>query len=175
MEEEGEEVEQGRSCHRCLLGTAGPMGEVEGAGLGGQQGSARKMEEEEGEAGDGDGDGDGGEEEEAAGGLLLWEVVEEVGLLEFPVWRAVVEEELRRGPWTEEGEEGLRGCLWTGEEEEVELSCGGAEEEEEGHRHEKEVVEVLQGGDKRHDQVTSSDDITQQSAVSVNKVSQTAH
>lgn len=167
MEEEGEEVEQGRSCHRCLLGTAGTMGEVEGAGLGGQQRSARKMEEAEGEAGDGD--GDGGEEEEAAGGLLLWGAVEEAGLLEFPVWRAVVEEELRRGPWTEEGEEGLRGHLWTGEEEEeeVELSCGGAEEEEEGHRHGKEVVEVLQGGDKRHDQVTSHN--------SVNKVSQTAH
>lgn len=62
MEEGAEEVEQGRRCHHCLLEIAGPMVEVEGAGLGGQQRSARKTEEEEeGEAGD----GDGGEGEEA--------------------------------------------------------------------------------------------------------------
>lgn len=63
MEEEGEEVEQGWSCHRCLLETAGPMGGVGGVGPGEQQRSESEMEEE-GEAGDGE------EEEAVAGGLL---------------------------------------------------------------------------------------------------------
>lgn len=68
MEEGAEEVERGRSCRHCPLETAGPVEEVEEAGLGGQQRRA-KLEEEEGEAGD----------------LPEWEVVEEAGLLVFPV------------------------------------------------------------------------------------------
>lgn len=152
-EEEGEAVErERRSYRRCLPGTDGPMeGEEEGVGLGVQQLSV--MEEGgEGEAGD----DDDGEEEEAAGGLW-WEVEEEAELLESPVWRAAAAEELRRGPSTAEGEEGLLCHLWTGEEEEeeVEQSCGAVVEVGEGLRHEKEVVEALQGGDKRHHQVST--------------------
>lgn len=151
-EEEGEAVEQERrSYRRHLLGTDGPMEQEEGgAGLGVQQLSV--MEEEgEGEAGD---DGDG-EEEEVAGGLW-WEVEEEAELPESPVWRAAAAEELRRGPLTVEGEEGLLCRLWTGEEEEeAEQSCGEVAEVGEGLRHEKEVVEVLQDGDKRHHQVST--------------------
>lgn len=152
-EEEGEAAgKERRSYRRCLLGTDGPMEEEEGGvGLGVQQLSVRRMEEEgEGEAGD----DDDGEEEAAAGGLW-WEVEEEAELLESPVWRAAAAEELRRGPLTVEGEEGLLGHLWTGEEEEAEQSCGEVVEVGEGLRHEKEVVEVLQDGDKRHHQVST--------------------
>lgn len=142
VEEEGEEVEQGWSCHCCLLETAGPTGGVEGGGPGEQQRSEseRKMEEEEGEAGDG-----GEEEEVAAGGLLYWEEVEGAGHREFLVWRVEVEEELRQGPWMEEVGEGLHGHLWMGEEEGVVvLRCGAVAEEEEGLLPEKEAVGVLQ-------------------------------
>lgn len=157
---EAEEVEEERSRRHCPLATAGPMAEVEGAGLGGQQRSVRKMEEEEGEAGDGDGD-DG--EEEGAGDLPWWEEVAEVGHPEFLVWREAEEEVPRRGLWKEAGEEGLPCHLWRAEEEEegVEPSCGEAEGEE-GDRHEKEVEGVLQEEmTDRHFINTSSDDVTQ--------------
>lgn len=130
------------------------MEEEEEGGVGrGVQQSSVMEEEGEGEAGD----DDDGEEEEAAGGLW-WEVEEEAELLESPVWRAAAAEELRRGPLTVEGEEGLLCRLWTGEEEEeaeAEQSCGEVAEVGEGLRHEKEVVEVLQDGDKRHHQVST--------------------
>lgn len=142
VEEEVVEVEQGRRRRHCLLETAGPMGEVEGAGLGERQKSARRMEEEVAEAGGGG--GDGGEEEEADE-LPWWEEVEEAGHPEFLVWREVEVVELRLGLWREEGEEELLGPLWTEVEEGVEPSCGEAEEEEEeGHHHEKEVEGELQ-------------------------------
>lgn len=83
MEAAAEVVEQEPRRLRCLLESAGPMGEVEGVGLAEQWTSARKTEEEEGEAGGG-GDGDGGEEE-GAGDLPWWEEVEEAGHLEFLV------------------------------------------------------------------------------------------
>lgn len=75
------------------------------------------------------------------------EVVEEAELQESPVWRVAAEEELRRGPATEEGEEveGLLFHPWKAEGEGAEQSSeGGQAVEEEVLRHGKEVVEVLQ-------------------------------
>lgn len=83
-----------------------------------------------------------------AGGPWLEVVEEEAELRESQVWRAAAEEELRMGPWREEGEEeaGLLSHPWTAEAEGAEQSSGGGPAaEEEGLLHGKEVVEVLQG------------------------------
>lgn len=95
----------------------------------------------EGEAGGG---GGGGAEGEAAGGPWLEVVEGEAELRESRVWRVAAEEELRWGPWTEEGgeEEGLLSHPWTAAGEGVEQSSGGGEGEGEELRHGKEVVEV---------------------------------